>query len=403
MKYGQEYKQLLASDEFPSSWVSAALSYRALKKCIKRVQQELEDYGLDAATLKTLYSSFGVRKGSDGSLNDSQNGTFTPELWVAVDGDTGRFLHAGLTDLTKSYLNRRGQDSDEQADIVPSPDPELPPTVELETLAPSRVVWKQVPLVAATLFFDSLDPALEGLENIQTSESGRLKSQIVDLGKDISEATNPPPESKSKVVKASGKDLQVWRQLFELYMEQPIFFSTHERDHGCRTYDQAKLQLEHFSNTLVQAKLVSKFRSPTSKVAFDSFIAINLDILRIMHFEHVISMAVRKILKKFDKRTALQASLLYRPSHSSGAIARSIARDMCGEISTNVLTVIPQIDDYLCPVCCELAWKPVKLGCCNAVFCIRCVILLQRGKETRCPMCRSTSVMQADACEYPDK
>ncbi|KAF2155323.1 hypothetical protein K461DRAFT_276532, partial [Myriangium duriaei CBS 260.36] len=400
MKYGQEYSQVLASDEFPNHWVSAALSYRALKKCIKQVQRELEDLGLDAATLKTLDLSFGVHKTADGVVEESQNGKFIPELWVAVDGETGQFLHAGLTSSTKRYLHRRSKSLlklQESPLCEPVATPEQPPTLDLEGPVPSRVVWKQIPLTAATLFFDSLDPALQGLESIQASESKRLTSQITALGEDISTATNPPAESKSKIIKASCKDMQVWRELFELYLEQPIFFSNHERDHGIRTYEQAKSQLEHFSNTLISAKLVSKFRNPASRAAFDNFIAINLDILRVMHFEQVISVAVRKILKKFDKRTALSASDLYRPSYGSGPLARSMARDMCGQISNNILTVVPQIDDYLCPVCCELAWKPVKLGCCNAVFCIRCVIVLQRGNDTRCPMCRSASVMQADA------
>lgn len=403
MKYGHEYDQALASADFPSHWVAAALSYRALKKCIKQVQRELEEFGLDAATLKTLNSSFGVHKAEDGSVADSQDGKFIPELWVAVDEDTGNFLHAGLTTTTKTYLHNRQNPNLEGHTNPPSEQcmstPEEPPVADLGPTAPARVVWKQVPLTAAAAFFDVLEPALEELEKIQTSESHRLRSQILALGEEVAEATNPPADSKTKVVKMSRREMDVWRQLFELYLEQPIFFSTHERDSGKRSYDQAKSQLEHFSNTLVRARLASKFRSPASKVAFDNFIAINLDILRIMHFEQIISVAVRKILKKFDKRTALSASGMYRPSFGSGPLAKSIAQDMCGEISSKILAIVPQIDDYLCPVCCELAWKPVKLGCCNAVFCIRCVILLQRGTDHRCPMCRSASVMQADACK----
>ncbi|GAM83152.1 hypothetical protein ANO11243_011380 [Dothideomycetidae sp. 11243] len=406
MKYGQAYNQLLASDEFPTHWVSAALSYRALKKCIKQVRLELDGLGLDAPTLKALEKSFGVHKAADGSVVESR---FTPELWVAVDGDTGDFLHAGLTDSTKDYLKRRsltldkhlGAVSAEPADVDSTP--EQPPIVDLHTPVCTTVIWKQIPLMAATNFFDSLDPALEGLESIQESESERLQSQIALLGNTISTATNPPSDSKSKVVKKSAKDLAVWRQLFELYLEQPIFFSTHERDRGTRTYDQAKSQLEHFSNALVKSKLVSKFQNSASRTAFDNFVAINLDILRIMHFEQVTSVAVRKILKKFDKRTALSASSLYRPAYGNGALARSIARDMCGEISTNIIALVPQLDDYLCPVCCELAWKPVKLGCCNAVFCIRCVIILQRGSDPKCPMCRSDTVAHADASRIDDE
>ncbi|PSK53890.1 hypothetical protein B9Z65_7696 [Elsinoe australis] len=405
MKYGQQYSEALASNEFPTDWVSAAVSYRALKKCIKQVQLELGQYGLDAETLKTLNSSFGVRRTPDGQDGDSQAAVFTPELWVAVDEATGQFLHAGLTESTKSYLHKRKSTLSlgkklEELTLDPPTTTEQPPSTELEVPVSTRVVWKQIPLTTVTTFFNSLDPALAGLESIQDREATRLTSKIVDLGNDISTATSAGAAAKSKVVKASKKDMRVWRQLFELYLETPIFFSTHEVDHGSRSYVQAKDQLQLFSDRLVKAGLVKKFQSSTSRTAFDAFIALNLDILRIMHFEEMNAQAVRKILKKFDKRTNLGASKAYRTPNSANAVgplARSIAKDMCAEIQTNVLVVVPQLDDYLCPICSDLAWKPIKLGCCNAIFCIRCVIQLQRSDEVRCPMCRSESVPAADA------
>ena len=54
-----------------------------------------------------------------------------------------------------------------------------------------------------------------------------------------------------------------------------------------------------------------------------------------MHFEEMNALAVRKILKKFDKRTSLGASKAYRLNNgktTSGPLARSIAKDMCAEI-----------------------------------------------------------------------
>ncbi|KAF2219413.1 RING-14 protein [Elsinoe ampelina] len=397
MKYGHEYSEALASNEFPTDWVSAAVSYRALKKCIKQVQRELEQYGLDAETLKTLDSSFGVNKGDVGPKTSS----FTPELWVAVDEETGQFLHVGLTNTTKQYLHHRkstlslGRELGEFKLDAPTTSEE-PPTTDIDVPVPSRVTWKLIPLTTVTTFFNSLDPALAGLESIHDKEAARLRTKIIDLGNVVSTATSAPAAARHKVVKASDKDMRIWRQLFELYLETPIFFSTHEVDYGTRSYAKAKTQLQLFSDRLIKTGLTKKFRNKESKTALDAFITLNLDILRIMHFEEMNTLAVRKILKKFDKRTSLGASKAYR-LNTAGPLARSIAKDMCAEIQTNVMVVVPQLDDYLCPVCTELAWKPIKLGCCNAIFCIRCVIQLQRSDELRCPMCRSESVPAADS------
>lgn len=39
---------------FPSHWVDQAIPYSQLKKCLKKVQRELQDLGLDPDTLRAL-------------------------------------------------------------------------------------------------------------------------------------------------------------------------------------------------------------------------------------------------------------------------------------------------------------------------------------------------------------
>jgi len=246
-----------------------------------------------------------------------------------------------------------------------------------------------------TDFFDALEPKLAQQEELQQAESRRLDGEIVRLGHDIEALTEPIENKRHKF--RSRDDVAQWRRLFELYTESTVFFSTHEQDHGVRSFDLAKKQLQTFSDLLVKQGIVQNFKSPRSRIAFDSFVRINLDILRVMRFQEINAMAVRKILKKFDKRTALNAATAYRASTTSHVFASSIAKDMCAELSSKVVSVVPQMDDYICPICCELAWRPVKLGCCNSVFCIRCVIKLQRDGEERCPMCRQPTVMHADS------
>ena len=81
---------------------------------------------------------------------------------------------------------------------------------------------------------------------------------------------------------------------------------------------------------------------------------------------------------------------------SPAGIANSIARDLNAEIATKILAIVPQLDDWNCPVCYAMAWRPVNLGCCRSVYCIRCIIHLQDERMKKCPTCNQETVMQAD-------
>lgn len=56
---------------FPPHWVAQAIPYGQLKKCLKKVQRELQELGLDAETLKALLDS---NTDSPVALNYSLNG-----------------------------------------------------------------------------------------------------------------------------------------------------------------------------------------------------------------------------------------------------------------------------------------------------------------------------------------
>lgn len=57
MKFAHEYEAALKQEGYPDSWVQSAISYRQLKKCIKKVQRELSSIGLDTETLEQLWRS----------------------------------------------------------------------------------------------------------------------------------------------------------------------------------------------------------------------------------------------------------------------------------------------------------------------------------------------------------
>jgi E3 ubiquitin-protein ligase BAH len=73
----------------------------------------------------------------------------------------------------------------------------------------------------------------------------------------------------------------------------------------------------------------------------------------------------------------------------------NIAKAICFKVNEELLTVVPQLNDYLCPVCFSIAYKPVRLRCLH-VFCIRCMITMQRARNRYCPMCRDDVVLEAD-------
>jgi hypothetical protein len=54
MKFARSFTQLLEEEDFPADWQAAAIRYRQLKKCIKKVQQELQEIGLTAEILRGL-------------------------------------------------------------------------------------------------------------------------------------------------------------------------------------------------------------------------------------------------------------------------------------------------------------------------------------------------------------
>lgn len=146
--------------------------------------------------------------------------------------------------------------------------------------------------------------------------------------------------------------------------------------------------------------------------------------------------AARKILKKHDKRLGLSASTDFPDfmhqqqalpditgakdvgmgSGASMALAKSaLAKTAASEAFTTLsfagfttlphillanftevlLPIIPQIDDYSCIICGDIAWRPVALDCGHR-FCIRCLVKMQKRGQDACPACRAPVVMKAN-------
>lgn len=208
----------------------------------------------------------------------------------------------------------------------------------------------------------------------------------------------------------------------------------------------SKIKLSRSKEAMQNALTVS-MKSSKSASAVEDFLRLNLALLDVKKFQRVNVEAARKILKKHDKRTALTASSGLRdfvrqqeaarafthamggaaammggaglpaestgtlvapaygthpslaallPSSTTGLLSESLPHILLSLLTTTLLPILPSVDDYSCAICTGLAWRPIRLDC-SHLFCIRCLVKLQKAGKKHCPLCRAPDVvMSAD-------
>jgi len=147
----------------------------------------------------------------------------------------------------------------------------------------------EVPLTFDAEFFEILQGDMTTLDSLHAEEQKSMTEEIRTLGKEIVKVTNPSKHSKS--------DLERWRELFDIYLQARVFFSTNELDHGSRNSAVALKQLQWFQAEVTKRGLVKSFKVPGSREAFNMFININLTLLRNIKFQEINQLAISKILK----------------------------------------------------------------------------------------------------------
>ncbi|KAK8254416.1 SPX domain-containing protein [Phyllosticta capitalensis] len=415
MKFAHAFRERLQNDGYPAEWVDAAISYRQLKKCIKKVERELERLGLDVETLGQALRSAEKERDErhaeylllDPDADASRAPVvFEPKLLIAVDEATGAPLDARLSPTTRDYLQQLAlskpagprvaqlrcldSSSDQDSSGGASPPPDSNSSAPCRPLfRPFRMV--ELPLTSDSEFFGILQTELSGLAALQSRETARLSAQVTALGAIASKATEPT---------ASKADLAAWRRVFELYVDSQIFFSTATAA-GERQRDAATAQalLSRFSDELGRQGVARGFKRKESAAAFERFVRLNVEMLLSLRFQEINDLAMTKILKKFDKHTALNIKSTFPATLSRAPLSLhpvSTAKAICQQLSTSLLPLIPSLDDYLCPVCFSISWRPIRLRC-NHIFCIRCLVVLQRAAQDHCPLCRGNVVMEADS------
>lgn len=426
MKFARDYKEALLRDQYPSQWVESAISYKKLKKCIKRVQEELSSLGLDNATLERLWQhgSLPIANGSGNhqdvgmhyALQNDDHLKFTPRLTIALDPRDGSPMDAWLSPETRRFLRTYGTaqpSSSVLSSTVPHEEEhrssDMDGSVSTESTESSglldmnEIETVEISLTSDSEFFQILRQELSALEQIQKSEQTQLVQEIHNLGSELRHVKEGRTKRGSKDNKRSKAELEVWREIFRLYSQAEVFFSSHELDAGQRNSSQAQQQLVIFQKNVAAQKDKQLVFSREGAEALERFMHINLNLLKLMKYSEINKTALTKIMKKFDKQTSLHArDGVLQQLNNTSFIAQDLAKATCFTISDELLKIIPQLDDYLCPICFSISWKPIRLRC-GHVFCIRCLIVMQRANQDNCPLCREPVVMQASSDNMDEK
>ncbi|KAF9527206.1 SPX domain-containing protein [Crepidotus variabilis] len=297
-----------------------------------------------------------------------------------------------------------------------------------------------IPLVHDTEFFNILSTTLEGVSTHMETLHSEFEGSIKDLAKTIGDTSHPASvvahfQPYSRLADDAGavrvkrshlkNDLYAWREIFQLYVESEVFESVSETHHGECSIEESEKRLQQFAQRVTTRGLGDgrEFKLKQSIDALQTFLDLNLFILNIKKFAQANTEATRKILKKHAKRTALPLPTLQtssnvdlsdtiqrlhitdprHPNHPQQPLltliakssASSLPRMLVQAIGETLLPIIPSLDDYSCLICTSLAFKPIRLSC-GHLFCVRCLVKMQKRGKGDCPMCRSPSVLIAN-------
>ncbi|KAF8686458.1 SPX domain [Rhizoctonia solani] len=259
----------------------------------------------------------------------------------------------------------------------------------------TRDIEVVLPLTADTAFHRVLATALSSLASLRTRTQTRVSDQISGLADTISSCSGPPARDRKS-------DLYAWREIFQLWVECQIYqggATERERangEGGIRDVAEAEKRLGMFASEVVERGLGDRrtMKSAKSRDALQTFLNLNLHILDLKKFELANAEAARKILKKHEKRTALPTatSLAVLPiSRGTGELPQMLITTL----TQTLLPVLPSLEDYSCLICTSIAFKPIRLSC-GHLFCVRCLVKMQKRGQAECPLCRSPCVLIAD-------
>lgn len=431
MKFGREFRERLLSEGYPESWVERAFPYRLLKKSLHGVQSELLNVGLDPDTLDQLLATKTEPLPSDNGLEDgavpvarfdladpASQGAVCPRLTVILELEDGKPVNSRLSPSSKEFLrhlaNSRGVkprqasggenvrrlsvDSTGSLHPIPnlgdtsknSPVEDAVSDSSEEEESPAGIQRKTIELEFENhhKFFDMIQRDLRSLDDLEKAERLKLEGFMSNLHTEITAVIKRP-----RKILIRKSDLTLWREIFEVYMDAQIFFAHGEIEHGTRDRAAALKQLAWFESEVQRKELNSKFQLEGSQIAYDRFLELNRALVVYSSFQAMNTVALGKILKKFQKRTHIDVSPSVLKTIHAESLASEVSRSLCVRMSNDLATLIPPLNQYTCPVCCDIAYLPIWTPC-KHLFCTRCIYKLQQRRVRACPQCREPTVLK---------
>ncbi|KAJ2964817.1 hypothetical protein NQZ79_g363 [Umbelopsis isabellina] len=243
-------------------------------------------------------------------------------------------------------------------------------------------------------FFQMLMRELNQVTSVQQEAKAKFEKDVDNLENRLQALVSVNKKKKS--------DLYAWRELFRIYMDAQVFQGAHEMDRALRTSQKSRKQMEWFTSELARTNLINKISGKESKRAYEQFLALNAELINIRQFQAMNQLAMVKILKKHDKRSGLTASSTFPDLASADAVFNTkLAKMLYASVTEKLVTVVPQPDDYSCPICMSIAWRPIRLVC-GHIFCVRCLIKQQRKRMHNCPVCRHKDAVRLAGADQLD-
>ncbi|KAJ3161061.1 hypothetical protein HDU86_007680 [Geranomyces michiganensis] len=265
-------------------------------------------------------------------------------------------------------------------------------TADADVALPAITLANEQPKVKVFLrtdrqFFSELATAVNDIAVFETGLQDTFRDNLDSLSKYLGMAASP-----------YSKDMYAWRRLLSCYLQSDIWLVNGVKD---RPLLSTREQLDTFDR-LARENLALSLKSTSSAKALDSFLVLNREMLAVKQFDEINHTAVRKILKKHDKRTQLAAAPEYsRFSDGQTFFVDNVARALIFAVQERLTTVVPQPEDYACPICQEISWKPIRLVC-GHVFCVRCLVKAQVRRVQHCPICRADGAVENATPEQLD-
>ncbi len=154
-----------------------------------------------------------------------------------------------------------------------------------------------------------LSTELSSLDHLKQTLELSLSKEINEISNIVSNLSIPENSSSSSSSSSSKKknDLYTWREVFRLYIESDIFFKSQAYAKKPRDAEHARERLLLFDSRVRETGIIKKFHyKGRGMEAYTKFFQLNIDLIKALRYQNLNKLAITKILKKFDKQTALR-------------------------------------------------------------------------------------------------